>query len=583
MGRSHKFAVVYLATVLSVMWVAQNAWANGELVRQATSVDANQPLGVTPDKTQPLIGVIVDVNDVPVPDAAVSILFEQIERQTTHTDSAGRFRFADLPGGTMAELVIRKPGKATIHATATVASDSAEDAEVRLLLPVEAKMEGTVVEQGTGRPVAGVKLSLIGGKDRPAETRESATSNADGTFSVFALAAGRYILSLAATADGPAQWVAAPIAVMLGAGEAVTGLRIEVSLGGLVEITVTDAGSGRPLAQARVGARLLLKTWGGVHPHASGELFAAVSDAQGVAHLRLRPGTYQVAGVSCAGYSPAGFGGTVVVAEGGTAQATLTFEPNARGVVRDPQGSPVAGAQVKIVPGGRDEVTSDDQGRFEIVWEGANQLHRKPAFRLVARHEQRNLAAIVEIGKEANLLDVKLAPCVALTGRIVDPNGRGLGRAWVYVTLDVPDWGDTPLREEHTQADDNGRFEIPALAAGGQYAIHASADAHGSKAVAVEVGTAGSRSLDLGTIALPAANLSVSGRVVDLRSRPVAGATIYGYGQGQPVQTHRADRRRGQVHSRRRLCGSDRSGRRSLRKRQAPVGPSVSPRGCRRR
>jgi protocatechuate 3,4-dioxygenase beta subunit len=499
-------------------------------------VDANQPRDAAPEKTQPLVGVIVDVNDVPVPNAAVSILFGQIERQATHTDAAGRFRFADLPEAAMVELVVRKAGKATIHATATAASDAAEDAEVRLLLPAEAKIAGAVVEQGTGQPIAGVKLALTGGKDGPAETRESATSNAEGTFSLFALTAGPYILSLASTADGPTQWVAPPIAVMLRTGEAVTGLRIEVSRGGLVEIAVTDAGSGRPLAQARVGARLLLKTWGGVHPRASEELFAAVSDVQGVAHLRLRSGTYQVVGVSCDGYSPAGFGGTVVVAEGGTAQAALTFVPNVRGVVRDPQGSPVAGAQVKIVPGGRAEVTSDDQGQFEIAWEGANQPYRKPAFRLVARHEQRNLAAIVEIGKEANLLEVKLAPCVALTGRIVDPNGRGLGRAWVYVTLDVPDWGDTPLREEHTQADDNGKFEIPALAAGGRYAIHASADAHGSKAVAVEVGAAASRSLDLGAIALPAANLLVSGRIVDLRSRPVAGATVYGYGQGQPAR-----------------------------------------------
>ena len=251
------------------------------------------------------------------------------------------------------------------------------------------------------------------------------------------------------------------------AGDAVTGLRIEASKGGLVEIAVTDAGSGRPLAQARVGARLLPKARGSVRLHASEESFTAVSDAQGVAHIRLCPGTYAVSGVSCDGYSSAGFRRTVAVEEGGTARAALTFERNARGVVRDPQGRPVAGAQVKIVAGGRAEVTSDDQGRFEIAWEGTNQLHRKPAFWLVARHEQRDLAAIVAIGKEANLLDVRLAPCVTLTGRIVDPNGRGVGRAWVYVTLDVPDWGDTPLREEHIQADDDGKFEIPALAAGG--------------------------------------------------------------------------------------------------------------------
>lgn len=536
MGRDRKSAVLCLALVLAVRGIAPGGRAAGAPIRQATFGDANQRHDAAPEKTQPLAGVIVDEKDVPVPDAAVSVLFEQIERQTTRTDSAGRFRFADLPEAAAAELVVRKPGRATIHATTAMLSGSAEDADVRLLLPVEAKIEGIVVELGTGRPIMGVRLAVTCGTDRSAEVRELVTSNADGMFSLLALAADRYTLSLVPTGEGRAEWVAAPMAVTLGVGEAVTGLRIEVSKGGLVEITVTNAGSGRPLGGARVGARLVPKTWGGIHPRAKEELFAAVSNAQGVARLRLRPGTYQVSGVSCDGYSSAGFGRTVVVAEGGTAQAALTFEPNVRGVVRDPQGSPVAGAQVKIVAGGRAEVTSDGQGRFEIAWAAANQLHRKPAFRLVARHEPRNLAALVEIGREASLLDVTLTPCVMLTGRIVDRDGRGLRDAWVYVTLDVPDWGDTPLREEHIQADDSGRFEIPALAAGGRYTIHAYAGAHGSGTVAVEVGTAASRSLDLGAIALPAANLSVSGRVIDLRSRPVAHATIYGYGQGQPAR-----------------------------------------------
>jgi hypothetical protein len=559
MGRGRKFAGVYLAIVVAAIGVAQGTRATDTLVGQAMSVAANPPLDVAPDKTQPLAGVIVDQDDMPVPDALVSVLLDRVERQTTHTDLAGRFRLAGLPEETIAELVVRKPGRATIRATVAVASDAAEEGEVRLLLPVEAKIKGIVVEKGTGRPVAGVRLAGTGGTNRPAETGEPVVSNADGTFSLLALAADRYTLGLAPVGDGPADWVAAPMVVTLGVGEAVTGLRMEVGKGGLVEIAVADAGSGRPLEKARMVARLLRKALGGARLQAREELFAAVSDVQGVARIRLRPGTYQVSGVSCEGYSPAEFGRTVVVEEGETAQAALTFARNVRGVVRDPQGSLVAGAQVKIVAGGRAEVTSDDQGRFEIAWEGANQLHRKPAFWLVARHESRNLAAIVEIGKDANSLEVKLAPCAVLTGRIVDPTGGGIGRAGVYVTLDVPDWGDTPLREEHIQADAGGRFEIPALAAGlrpveslrverraqssrGRYTLHACADGYGSRAVVVEAGVVAGRSLDIGALSLPAANLSVSGRVVDLRSRPVAYATIYGYGQGQPVRlTARTD------------------------------------------
>ncbi|MCX5645608.1 MAG: carboxypeptidase regulatory-like domain-containing protein [Phycisphaerae bacterium] len=542
MRRGRVFAALHLAIALAVLWAAQSGCANREPVGQATPVDGNQRLDIAPGEGQPLAGVIVDENDVPVSDASVSILFQHVERQTTRTDSAGRFQFKDLPEGTRAELMVRKPGRATIHTTVRILCDAGEDAEVLFLLPVEAKIEGIVVEKGTGRPVAGVKLAVTCGKNRPAETCEPVTSHVDGTFSLLGLDAGRHTLCLASIGEGPADWAAAPIAVTLGVGEAATGLRVEVGKGGLLEIAVTETGSGQPIAKARVGAVLRAKARVGAVLRASEAWFMAASDANGVARIRLLPGTYEVSGVSCEGYSPQDLGQAVMVEDGTIAQVAVTFQSNVRGVVRDPQGEPVAGAQVKIMAGGKAEVTSDGRGRFEVAWARGGQPRPVPVFCLVARHEQRNLAAIVKIGRNVNSLDVKLAPCAVLTGRVVDPNGRGIGHAWVYVTLDVPDWGDTPLREEHLQSDDNGRFEIPALAIGGRYAIHAYADAYGSKAVVVEVGDAASRVLDIGALTLPAANLSLSGRVIDMRSRPVAYATIYGCGRGQPIRlTARTD------------------------------------------
>ena len=536
MGRGRVFAALRLAGVLVVL-SALHVFAQEEAVGlDPWAMNGEQWLDATVGGVQPLAGVIVDENDVPVSDASVSILFQHVERQTTRTDSAGRFQFQDLPEGTVAKLMVRKPGRATIHTTVRILCDAGEEAEVQLLLPVEAKIEGIVVEKGTGRPVAGVKLAVTGGKNRPAETCEPVTSHVDGTFSLLGLDAGRHTLCLASMGEGPADWAAAPMAVTLGVGGAATGLRVEVGKGGLLEIAVTEAGSGQPIEKARVGAVLCSKARVGAVLRASEVRFMAASDAKGVARIRLLAGTYEVSGVSCEGYSPQDLGQVVMVEDGAAAHAAVTFLSNVRGVVRDPQGEPVAGAQVKIMAAGEAEVTSDGRGRFEIAWDRGGQPRQVPVFCLAARHEQRNLAAIVRIGRNTSVLDVKLAPCAVLTGRVVDPNGRGIGHAWVYVTLAVPDWGDTPLREEHIQAGDTGRFEIPVLAIGGQYAIHAYADAYGSKAVLVEVGDAPGRSLDIGAVTLPAANLSVSGRVIDLRSRPVAYATIYGHGQGQPIR-----------------------------------------------
>jgi hypothetical protein len=539
MGRDHRYAVVHLAIVLIVIWNAHSGCASGQPAGPAAFAHTDQGGDNASDEARPVAAVVVDEDDVPVPDAAVGILREHVEQQATRTDSAGRFQVQGLPEGPLAELVIRKPGRATICVSVPFWYDSTADTEVRLLQPVEAKLAGIVVEKGTGRPVAGVGLTVTKDRNRPGESREPVLSHAEGTFSISALSAGRYVLRLAPTEEGPAEWVAAPIFVALGVGDVVTGLRVEVSNGGLVEIAVTDARSGRPIEKARVSAvrragAALSRSVSNVKGDA--ESFAGVTDAQGVARLRLRAGTYQVAGAACAGYSPASPGQTIVVTDGATEHAVVTLAPNVSGVVRDPQGRPVAGAQVKIVAGGQAEVTSDGQGKFEIAWDRAVPFSTRPLVWLVARHEARNLAARVDIGKDTSTLDVQLAACPVLTGRIVDPQGQALGGAWVYVALDVPDWGDTPWREEHIQADAQGRFEIAALAAGGRYTLHAYADAYGSKAFVVEVGDATGGSRDLGTLALPAANLSVSGRVIDMRSKPIAYARVYGCGPGQPLR-----------------------------------------------
>jgi hypothetical protein len=265
-------------------------------------------------------------------------------------------------------------------------------------------------------------------------------------------------------------------------------------------------------------------------------VISVTSDAGGVARIRLLPGRYEIESVLCDSYTYDGPRQAVTIEEGQTHRIALLLTPNVRGVVRDPAGLPVAGARVRIVGAGREEVISDEQGRFAIAWDRRFQFRDALTFCLLAQHELRNLATAMTIGRGATWLDVKLQAYPVLAGRLTDSNGQGLAHASAYVTLRVPNWGDTPLSEEVTETGADGRFEIRAVPAAGQCTLHVDAEAHGSKDTVVPVKTADGLSFDVGTLMLLPANLSISGRVLDSRGHPVARAMIYGWGEGQPIK-----------------------------------------------
>jgi len=391
-------------------------------------------------------------------------------------------------------------------------------------------VRGRVVDTA-GAAVAGARVRLYRGNYEDSFYSSTlvlageTVAKADGSFS-FSAPPGQYTLQLATPRDQVAPWVAEPVALRVDPGESAE-TRIVVRRGGLWEIAVGEAGSNRALAQARVSIQ---------EPAGLSNVMSVTSDADGVARIRLLPGEYEIRSVVCEGYAYDGQRRTVTIADGETRRVALLLTPNVRGVVRDPEGLPVAGARVRIVGAGREEATSDEQGRFEIVWDRRYQFREAPTFYLVARHEPRNLVTTMVIGGEVTWLDVRLQACPALAGRLTNPQGQGIAGAWTYVTLTVPNWGDTPLSEEVTAAGADGRFQIRAVPPTGLCTLHSDAHSYGSKDTAVPVGTAKGLSLDVGTLTLPPANLSVSGRVVDSRGNPVANALVYGWGEGQPIK-----------------------------------------------
>ena len=80
----------------------------------------------------------------------------------------------------------------------------------------------------------------------------------------------------------------------------------------------------------------------------------------------------------------------------------------------------------------------------------------------------------------------------------------------------------------------DGKFEIKAIPPDREYTVSATAEGYGKGDVSIAAAGLKDNRVDTGQLKLVPANLSVTGTVVDPNDQPVAGAVIYGFGDGQP-------------------------------------------------
>jgi len=181
--------------------------------------------------------------------------------------------------------------------------------------------------------------------------------------------------------------------------------------------------------------------------------------------------------------------------------------------------------------------TTDTKGRFELSWDPSRWGPQgETVCYLVVRHEERNLATAVEINEDTKTMDIKLTNGVILTGKVVDPNGKGIFGAIVNVHLSASSWGVliTDWQKGGATTDAEGKFEIKAIPYGQRYSINVRADGYGQGGAEIHSDDAVDNRLEVGPLILAVANLSVSGMVVDVNDKPVAGANISVGGRGQP-------------------------------------------------
>jgi len=507
------------------------------------SVELELELGVP----NTLAGVVVDENDKPVPAAQVRIYMLLKNKQylispfaptllSTDTDAEGKFAFANLPLETKADFLVGKKGYANINSwtTSSRLNYAVGQTDIKLVLPVEARIEGIVVEKKTGKSAAGIRL-IVWEKNRWAQN--AFDSKDDGTFSVKSLAPGKYKLELLPPGTELADWIAEPVEVLAEKGKTTSGVRIELIKGGLLEFVVTDAVSGKSLdkVSVSVGNEVCNRS--------------ALSGKDGIALIRLIPGEYYLFGAYRQDYSPNNSEDAVVIADGKTERWEYALFPESKitGIVRDEKGTPLEGATLMVWPAERQqEVVANAGGKFEVVYDMQNLSSGEIPVLLLCRYEEGNLAAALEIDGDTRTLDVELKSGSTFIGKVVDPDGKGIEGAKLRVDLCKPglSWPIVPTNptRNETTTDEEGRFEIKAVPAGHEYSLSTKAKGYGNKRTEeIDTNDAVDNQLDMGNITLALANLSISGVVVDDSGKPVADVTVNTYSSHQPYHVTKTD------------------------------------------
>ena len=401
---------------------------------------------------------------------------DAIKCMVARTGADGRFVFANVPIGATANLRVEAAGRARLNTASGHRRSGFRPpaTDVKLVLPVEARIEAVVVEKETGRPVSGLAL-LASGYRGSMSHLATCISKRQGRYRWDKLPAGRYRLSLAPPVRGAAEWAAASVEAEAEAGRTTVAPKIELTRGGIAELLITDAEDGKPIPQASVVVSRARR----------GSYLNSNTEADGIARIRLMPGDYRVQWVSASRYDTSRFGGSITVVAGETARLEVKLEksPRIRGIVRDQAGKPLGGATVSALPD-RGHVVADAAGKFEI-WQDFRHWSRRRSFLLVGRHEGRNLAAAVEVADPSKAIDLRLLPALTVTGQVVDPDGKPIRGARVSVLFDRSR-PDAPRYATKTQTDAGGRYRISALPPGRGCALRFEADGHATADLSVD-------------------------------------------------------------------------------------------------
>ncbi|HUW59099.1 MAG TPA: carboxypeptidase-like regulatory domain-containing protein [Planctomycetota bacterium] len=477
---------------------------------------------VVDDTGRPLAGVTVDALlrlELPAARQMYSPLPGQALK--ARTDAQGRFRFTNLPRAATITFDLCAPG----HARALADGHFLPGQKgLRFVLPPEGRIEGTVVEEATARPLADVRLSAMGSVSSGMH-HTSTTTDKDGHFSLTGLSGGKYSIEITGVGEALPDWIGSQDKVQVEPGKT-SAVKIEATTGGTLEFVLTDIRVNVPVS---IPARISVSPMEDLRIREPA--FAAKG---GVARLYLRPGDYVVTDVWIVGFSYAQEKGkSFQVHAGKTERFALPLKPvpQVTGVVRDPAGKPVAGAQVRLLPlaGAAKDLLADDQGRFSI-----DSADIGPLFCFVSvRHPQHNLVALEVVGRGEPPPEVTLQPPVQVTGVVLDSRGRPVAGAKVQAQISGSHLGRfAVVAAARTERDGLYRMELAGMSL--DYVLSAAAPGYTLTEMLIPQHQLAQGQGKMKVIVLQSADRVVRGLVVDPEGKPLAGVIISAKSMGGP-------------------------------------------------
>jgi protocatechuate 3,4-dioxygenase beta subunit len=396
-------------------------------------------------------------------------------------------------------------------------SVGAGDTQAKIVLVAGAPVAGRVVDE-RGTPVAGALVTFHGASDwsQQADRRYDAiTTGSDGAFRFDAVAAGSFRFSAAHPSYAPGS---SQLLTLDGRNER-TGITIELASGAVVRGRVVD-GEHHPVAGARVRIGAASRRGMIFEPPRQ-----AYSDDSGAFEVKGLPRRELAAVALHESGSSATRDIDATRGDVGGVELVIDLTGTIAGVVVDPDGHPIEGAQVSAGPNFRDQRASGDfsnwrlrgfpedltdaSGKFTLTGLAPGSYQVSALRSHAATRGRRGAAEGVVAETGTKDLKIVLAPEGAVKGRVAFSDGTAPAAFTVSVGM-----------MQQAFAGDS-TFELDALAPQ-HYELQVRGPAFETRAVDVTIEPG--KTADVGTIVVAKGRVLAGTVVAD--GQPVAGATV---------------------------------------------------------
>ena len=520
---------------LQLVLVARDAGRN-----LAAVVDIEEDTKTIDVKMSPGIvfaGKVVDPSGKPIAGARVGVSLRvsnygsSFGNDIVVTDQEGRYEYKAISEGQKYSVSARADGYGESYAEvdADYAVNNRLEIKPLMLKVADMSISGIVVD-ANDKPMANTEVYVNG----QGQQSRRGTTDAKGKFIIDKLCDGQVYVSVNVRSIGMGSM---PMYGNVNAKAGDTDVKVVVGSpertemmpdmanqpSGTLEVVITDD-ANEPVAGTNVSVREKNGNRGR----------SGVSNADGIASLKLLPGEYEIQRVYKEGYSFEKTQQALTIEVGKTARVEIKLKavPKITGIVRDPNGQPVARAAMRVFPWGQNARDSDKEGKFEILRNPERWDNQESQPVLVARHVRRNLAAAVDIDEDTKTFDVNLTPGIVFTGAVIDPDGEPIADAKIYVTLTISGHGMT-IDTADISTDQEGQYEVKTIPAGRQYTVSTRVEGYYPSYVKVDADDAVNSRLEIPLLKLKTADMNISGIVVDVNDKPVANARIFVIEEGQ--------------------------------------------------